>query len=99
LTGSSTSAASEVYNRQLYHLEISPAVGKIGFFADETSKEITIEGKPSVVGRIRTDLEALNRVKRITGLCCDLTLKDLPPILQQAATTHLTTNEREATYA
>ncbi len=83
----------------MYNLQIAKSVGKIGFFAEETSEEIPVEGKPSVVGRIRTDLEALNRVKNITGMHCNLTLNDLPPILQQAATNNLSIQEKETSYA
>lgn len=83
----------------MYNLQIAKAVGKIGFYAEETSEAMDIEGNQSVVGRIRTDLEALDRVKRITGLSSQLALNDLPPILQQAAEANLTIKEKETTYA
>lgn len=83
----------------MYNLQIAKAVRKIGFYAEETSDQMPIEGNQSVAGRIRTDLEALNRVKRMTGLSCNLTLNDLPPTLKQAAEKNFTTEERETTYA
>lgn len=97
LTVCTLTGISDIYT--MYNLQIARSVGKIGFFAEETSDEISIEGNQSVVGRIRTNLEALNRVKRLTGLDCNLTLQDLPPILQQSAENNLTTLEKETSYA
>lgn len=97
LTACQLTGITDIYT--MYNLQIAKAVGKIGFFAEETSNEIPIEGKASVVGRIRTDIEALNRVKRITGMSCDLTLNNMPPILQQAAKNNSTIEEKETTYA
>ncbi len=97
LTVCTLTGITDIYT--MYNLQIARSVGKIGFFAEETSDEMPIEGKTSVVGRIRTDLEALDRVKRITKLSCDLTLKDLPPTLQQTAERNQTTQERDIHYA
>lgn len=97
LTVCQLTGISDIYT--MYNLQIAKSVGKIGFFAEATSNEICIEGKASVAGRIRTDTEALNRVKHITGMNCDLKLHDLPPILQQAAENNLTVHEKETTYA
>lgn len=83
----------------MYNLQIGRSVKKIGFYAEETSHEISIEGKPSVVGRFRTGFDALNNVKQITGMKCELTLSDLPPILQQTAKNNSTIKEKEHSYA
>lgn len=69
----------------MYNLQIAKSVGKIGFYAEETSDPKNVEGNQSVVGRIRTDVNALKRVEQKTGLKSTLTLSDLPPTLQQLA--------------
>lgn len=66
----------------MYNRQIARSVGRIGFAASETSNEIMIEGKPSVVGKIITDCNALERVQRITGIDVSVAPDDLPPILQ-----------------
>lgn len=66
----------------MYNRQIARSVGRIGFSAEEVSEEMQICGKPSVVGRIRTDIQALRRVQGITGVDFDLAINDLPPILQ-----------------
>ena len=67
----------------MYNTQIGRAVGKIGFFASETSDALPIMGKPSVVGRIKTDIAALKRVQNITEVEFNLGIDDLPPILRK----------------
>lgn len=83
----------------MYNLQIARSVRKVGFFAEETSKEILIEDKPSVVGRVRTDAEALVRVQEKTGIDFLLTFEDLPPILQEMAMKNMKIIERARNYA
>jgi N-acyl-L-homoserine lactone synthetase len=66
----------------MYNQQIAKSVGRIGFSAEETSEEILICGKPSVIGRIRTDQKALEKVQNITGVDIDLSLEELPPIIK-----------------
>lgn len=67
----------------MYNKQIARSVGKVGFYAEETSEELLVEGKPSVVGRIRTDRNSLVRIQKITGIDFKISVDDLPPILQQ----------------
>lgn len=67
----------------MYNKQIARSVKKIGFYAEEVSKEIPIDGVPSLVGKIRTDRAALKRVQDITGLDVELNLGDLPPIFHK----------------
>ncbi len=80
----------------MYNRQIARSVGRIGFAAAETSDEIMIEGKPSVVGRIITDKNALERVQRITGIDVSISVDDLPPILQNKILPH---DEQEKIHA
>ena len=66
----------------MYNLQIARSVGRIGFFAEETSEKILVNGKPSIIGRIKTDLQALERVQQITNIDFHLSANDLPPILR-----------------
>ena len=67
----------------MYNPQVERSVRKVGFYADEISDHVLVDGKPSVVGRVKTDLEALKRVQEITGISSKLTPDDLPPILYE----------------
>ena len=67
----------------MYNHQVARSVRKIGFYAEETSDEILINNIPSVVGRVKTDKEALHRVQRITGVDFEISSDDLPPILKE----------------
>ncbi len=76
----------------MYNPQVERSVRKIGFYADETSDHVLVDGKPSIVGRVKTDLEALKRVQEITGISSHLMPNDLPPILYEK---HMKLNVKE----
>lgn len=70
----------------MYNHQIARSVGRIGFAAEEISDEMLVCGIPSVMGRVKTDINALKKVQSITGIDFDLSYEDLPPIFQENLT-------------
>jgi N-acyl-L-homoserine lactone synthetase len=85
---------NDVYT--MYNRQIARSVGRIGFSAEETSKELTVCGKPSVVGRIRTDQALLSKIQKTTGIDVDISCEDLPPILNEMISQN---NQKERIHA
>lgn len=65
----------------MYNPQVGRAVSRTGFVASETSLEIPVEGKASVVGRFRTDKRMLEDVQMKTGVDYNPSFDDLPPQL------------------
>ena len=80
LTVTSMTGIRDIYT--MYNPQVGRSVQRIGFIADATSKDYPVDGKPSIVGRFKMTLDALERVKEITGVEYNPSPDDLPPSLQ-----------------
>lgn len=87
---------SEIYT--LYNPQVGRSVRRIGFIPEDTTDEMPVDGKPTIVGRFRTDVSARDRIRRKTGITCNITVADLPPILQERVTGNDTIEHREVAH-
>ncbi len=83
----------------MYNPQVGRSVRKIGFIAAETSVELPVDGKPSIVGRFLMDDTALERVTNITGIKYKPDPDDLPPILYKRLSKNLITSKQDLAYA
>ena len=72
----------------MYNPQVGRAVSRTGFVAKNTSEELLVEGKPSIVGRFKTDQRMLEDVNEKTGIDFSLSFEDLPPQFSQSIIKH-----------
>ena len=96
LTVCNMTGITDIYT--MYNPQVGRSVRRIGFIAEETSQEIPVDGKPSIVGRFKMNKAALERVTEITGITYNPQPEELPPILYQRISNHQE-KRREAVYA
>ncbi len=80
LTVTTMTGIRDIYT--MYNPQVGRSVQRIGFIADATSKDYPVDGKPSIVGRFKMTLDALERVKEIAGVEYNPSPDELPPSLQ-----------------
>jgi len=83
----------------LYRPQVGRSVRRIGFIAAETTEEKMIDGEPAIVGHFLMDQEALDRIREKTGIYCNFTEEDLPPILRDKLVKQGGYKEKVAVYA
>lgn len=92
-----TNQINDIYT--MYNPQVGRSVSKIGFIAAEVSQERPVDGKPSIVGRFRTDQNMRQKIQKITGIDYQPSYNDLPPILQKRFDQLSLTHKKEVTYA
>lgn len=72
----------------MYNPQVGRAVSRTGFIAKETSEELLVDGKASVVGRFETNSRMLKDVNEKTEIDFNLSFEDLPPQFSQSVIKH-----------
>lgn len=82
----------------LYNPQVGRSVRKIGFIPHSITAERPVDGKPTIVGHFVIDQKMQDRIRDKTGIFSDISIQDLPPVLQAKQQDFFSSSE-EALYA